>query len=377
MNEITLFSDNFAGSSRLGLGRYAFNLALELSKIEPYYKLVAAHAYEIPKSNLDLSEVGFYRQQIGWGRRATAGLWTLLKFPPIESWLPNTKLVHSLDSDYPIPTKRSLVVTIHDIGLLTHPDFFSGGYPWIKLSALKQAARQAEAIICVSSATAFEVQNYLQQDLGTKIHVIPEGVDSVFYGEPKNNLLEDNEKFTHTDNPFFLYPGSVNPRKNLVRVLQAFEATVNELPHHLVITGKLGWDSSEVLQKIQNSPFAQRIHFIGFVSDMELAVLYRRATALIYVSLFEGFGLPIIEAMASGCPVITSNFDPMSEVAGDAAMTVNPLSVEELTKALLTIVNDQIITQGLIQKGRIRSKEFTWHKNAQMTASIYQKIIGN
>jgi glycosyltransferase involved in cell wall biosynthesis len=377
MNSITLFSDNFAGSSRLGLGRYAFNLALELSKLDTNYKLIAANAYKVQNYKLDLDGVSFPQEQIGWGRSATAGLWTLLKFPPIEIWLPKTKLVHSLDLDYPIPTKRSLVVTIHDIGLLTHPKFFSAGYPWIKLSALKQAVHQAEAIICVSGATAFEVQDYLQQDLGKRIQVIPEGVDSVFYSEKKINIPKFSEKFSATNTPFFLYPGSVNPRKNLVRVLQAFEAVVNELPHHLVITGKLGWDSSEILQKVQNSPFAQRIHFIGFVSDIELVALYKKATALIYVSLFEGFGLPIIEAMASGCPVITSNFAPMSELAGDAAITINPLSVEELTNALLTIANDKMLIQSLIQKGKIRSQEFTWRRSAEMTAKIYQQIIGS
>lgn len=370
--KIILHSDNINRTDRFGLSRYAIELIESLCSIHDNLEFQPTYAYSELNSRNDFGYI-----KVGWNRKLTSLMWTTLKNPKIESWVPEVNLVHSLDLDYPIATNKPLVVTVHDIGVLTHPQYFSKGKKILKRAALKQAAKQADMIICVSQATAFDCQNYLQQNLSHKIQVIYEGVSSAFFSPPSSSSFNNVYEKINIEAPFFLYPGSVNPRKNLVRVLEAFETVAKDIPHHLVMVGKLGWDTNEVLTKLKDSPLANRIHFLGFVSDLELIALYQHATALIYVSFFEGFGLPILEAMASGCPVITSNVSSMPEVADDAGIIVDPFSVEAISDALKLVANDQEKRDSLIERGLERAKLFSWARCAELTGEIYKSILDN
>jgi glycosyltransferase involved in cell wall biosynthesis len=365
---IALFSDTFGRPDKFGMGRYAAELAARLPTMLAPRDAIAACVHCTSNLTRENPSSPIQPQRVGWGRKATAAAWTFLNAPKLEQWLPDLELVHSLDLDYPVPTHKPLVVTVHDLGPLTHPEFFSAGRPRLKRAAIAQAIRQAAAIICVSAATATEVQNYAQQDVRDRISVVYEGVSSVF--------MTDLPSLPEGDGPFFLYPGSVNPRKNLDRVLKAFEIAAKDIPHHLVLVGKLGWDATATLSLMQNSPLSRRIHFLGFISDLELAALYQKATALIYVSLYEGFGLPILEAMASGCPVITSNISSLPEVAGDAGLQVNPFSVEQIAQALILAACDRDLVRCKIEQGKQRVSQFSWQKCAEQVAQVYKTVLG-
>jgi glycosyltransferase involved in cell wall biosynthesis len=198
--------------------------------------------------------------------------------------------------------------------------------------------------------------------------VVPEGVAAIFLDDkvrsvPKGFPLPD---------PFFLCAGSFNPRKNLVRVVEVFEQLGLASSHRLVIAGTPGWDSAAVLDRVSTSPARERIHMPGRVTDEELSWLYKNATAFLYVSLLEGFGLPILEAMACGCPVITSNLSSMPEVADEAALLVNPRNEQEIAHAMARVVQDGNLRKSLSARGKERAQSYRWSDCAQAVAEIYR-----
>jgi len=233
------------------------------------------------------------------------------------------------------------------------------------------------------------VEDYTKSGFGDRLSIIPEGVSEEFFragnrracGTPSAKTVLPHHSIPpllhHSlppDVPYFLWAGSLNPRKNLPRVVEAFEKITEAIPHHLVLSGGLGWDSHEALRRIQNSPAHRRIHLLGHVGDDELRSLYQGATAFVYVSLMEGFGLPILEAMACGCPVITSNLSSMPEVAGDAAFLVDPLDTDDIGAAMHCLATDLTFAKHLSNRGRARAEEFHWEACAWAVAKVYRQV---
>ena len=370
---VAYLSDAFAARERFGLARYAWSLydalVQEAADIRLTPVALAVGATGTPRDRLH-DVYGLYR--VPGGRKVMAGLWATLGYPRLERFVPAATLVHSVELGYPVATKRPWVVTHHDIGPLTHPEFFSTSRPWLKEKALREAARRAAKLLAVSEATADAVEGYLGRSLGDRLQVIGEGVDEVFFqteAPAAVPLLEDLD-----DTPFYLWTGSLNPRKNLGRVLDAFEKVALEVPHHLVLVGGLGWDTEPFMERLRASPVADRVHRPGYVTDAQLRTLYRRAAAFVYVSLLEGFGLPILEAMACGCPVITSNTSSMPEVAGDAALLVDPLSADAIAGALLEVAQSSALEHRLVTAGCRRAAAFQWADVAQAVSTIYREV---
>jgi glycosyltransferase involved in cell wall biosynthesis len=174
-----------------------------------------------------------------------------------------------------------------------------------------------------------------------------------------------------------LYLGRIQPRKNLDRLIDAFSETAArhpELPHHLVLAGDRGWMDQPIREKARRSPAADRIHFTGFIDEEDLAALISAADALALVSLWEGFGLPIIEAMACGTAVITSDCSSLPEVAGDAALIVNPEDTGAISAALDRLLRDQSRRHELEEKGFERARAFTWEKTAQRVMDAVKRL---
>jgi glycosyltransferase involved in cell wall biosynthesis len=136
------------------------------------------------------------------------------------------------------------------------------------------------------------------------------------------------------------------------------------------------WDADEFFIKLKSSPFADRIHLPGYLNDDQVHALYHRAHAYIFPSLFEGFGLPLLEAMAGGCPIVTSNISSMPEIAGDAALLIDPTNLEEMTEAIHAVCTDESLTEKLRMNGAMRIKQFSWEKCAEETKNVYSQILG-
>src|SRR5882672_91323 len=323
--KIAYHSDAFAGRTGYGLARYSRELWHAIREQDRSVRLCPFALRGVPHDDVSDGQKhwnGAVRPGID-GRLCIA-LWALLQAPRVEHWVGDADLVHSVELDYPVATRRPWIVTVHDLGPLTHPQYFAKARPWLTRRALRQAVDRASFIVAVSGATAAAVEEVAGMSLGARLQVVPEGVGREFFERQDSACLASLEDLPAQSAPYFLWTGSLNPRKNLGTVVRAFEAVAGEIPHHLILAGGLGWDSHAALDRIAASRHRDRIHRPGFLTDAQLRALYQRAAGFVYVSLMEGFGLPILEAMASGCPVITSNVSSMPEVAGDAALLVDP-----------------------------------------------------
>ena len=241
--------------------------------------------------------------------------------------------------------------------------------------SLKQAVKRADKFICVSESTATEFEDYVGQNVSERIAVVPEGVAKHFLMTPPDLEIEAVQKLVADGVPFILSAGKISPRKNTLRTIKALARVADEIPHHLVLVG--GGDPSglDSLDPSIRSKISGRLHFLGYVPDEQLPALYSAASAYVHASLYEGFGLPLLEAMACGCPVITSNVLSLPEVAGDAALLVDATDVESISDAMLQVCTDESISSELISKGNNRIKQFSWAECAAGVVDVYNEFL--
>lgn len=225
---------------------------------------------------------------------------------------------------------------------------------------------------CKKSKSVFAVSNYTKQDIidrlnidGDKITVIHEGVASNFQVVKNEKRLENTREKYSLEDKFLFYSGSINPRKNLLRVLKAFKEIKNRIPHSLVITGIKKWKGKEFEEYI-NSNLQGRVMKLGYVDEDDLVDLYNLADLCIYPSLYEGFGLPILEAQKCGCPVLTSNATSCLEVAGDGAEIVDPYSINNIADGILKIAHNENYREELIQKGFKNVQRYSFEKTVNL-----------
>jgi len=268
---------------------------------------------------------------------------------------------------------KKQVVTIHDLAFIKFPDHRGKNISHYYLKRTKQAVKKSQKIIAVSQATKKDLINLLHVK-SEKIKVIYESVDKIFHRQkiPKTFL----KRYPYTKNDFILSVCTLEPRKNLSRLVKAYAT----LPYavqkkfKLVLVGSKGWNIDELYKNILDLNLKDKIILPGFVSDEDLAYFYNAATIFVYPSLYEGFGLPVLEAMACGLPVITSNASSLPEVAGKAAILINPYKEEQIALAIRKVINSDNLQRTLRQKGLLQAKKFSWKKAAQETVDLFTKM---
>jgi len=263
-----------------------------------------------------------------------------------------------------------LLVTVHDVNFLTMPQFLSFPQRIYAKIVFATIRHKAVHVLCVSEFSKYEFMRLVP---GTKDNVsaILNGTAPQWFEPPHN---ADNP---HTD-PFFLFVGNVKPHKNLVRLLQAFEKIADKIPHNLVIVGKKeGFIIGDNQALAYPSSLSERIVFTGYIHDDILRQYYAHATALAFPSLYEGFGLPALEAMACSCPVLTSNITALPEVCGDAALYCDPYSVEDIGQQLLRLATDTGLRNDLIARGRQHAAALTFEDCADKTVNVIQNLLQN
>jgi glycosyltransferase involved in cell wall biosynthesis len=269
------------------------------------------------------------------------------------------ELFHGLNQRLPTIRPRRTVTTFHDLFVLTG-DYSTPEFRQRFADQARRAAAESDRIITVSEFTATQVEQLLGVER-SRLRVVHHGVRI-----PPGGTAKLREKI-------ILHVGAIQARKNIARLVRAFETVPQDW--RLVLAGSAGFGADAILHDIEASPARDRIPVLGYVTAEALADWYARSTILAFPSLDEGFGIPIIEAMAAGLPVLTSNRSAMAEVAGDAAVLVNPESAEELAEALQGMIADEQLRERLKQKGLARACKYTWPRAVENTWKVYGELI--
>ena len=275
-------------------------------------------------------------------------------------------------------TRRSmpvLIMTVHDLGYLHFPE----AHPWRQRTYLnlttRWAAARAERLICDSEATRQDLMRFYRAD-PDRLHTVHLGWNQLPNAGPACNSQPVLAKFK-LRRPFALFVGTLQPRKNLERLIHAYgRLHAREDPGwDLVLAGRIGWLAEPILAAARSSPAAEAIRTLGYVEEEDVAVLRQQARFFCYPSLHEGFGLPILEAQSQGVPVLTSSRSSLPEVAGDAALLVDPEDVDEIAQAMLRLSRDEELRAELVAKGHENVKRFSWEKAARETLAVLKRAM--
>ena len=269
--------------------------------------------------------------------------------------------------------RAKVVLTMHDLSFLREPAWYRWNRATYYRYAAQQSVRHADRLIADSYATATDLSSLLKVPQ-ERVDIIPLGV-----GEPFKPTTAEQQATTrqlyNLPEQFFLYVGTIEPRKNIVRLIEAWSKIAAGLPYDLVIAGREGWKCRPVKDATKISPHAGRIHFPGFIRPEDLPALLGSARVFVWPSLWEGFGLPPLEAMACGTPVVSSSRSSIPEALGDAALLVDPLNVEQLAAAMRDAAADENLRKRLVAGGLARAATFTWRRTAQLTLAAYRRAL--
>jgi glycosyltransferase involved in cell wall biosynthesis len=279
----------------------------------------------------------------------------------------------------PVAGSFPTVTTVHDVMPIRFAPLYRPWYRWYGAAVMPRFARRARAVIAVSRAAKEEIVEWLGVP-PERIVVIPHGVDRTFApidaDDPEAAAVRQRY---HLPRDFILAVGSVEPRKNLSRLLEAVRllrdrAGTREVA--LVHAGPEGWRPEEIPAAVSRLGLYGVVLLLGYVPVRDLRVLFGLARAFVYPSLWEGFGLPVLEAMSCGCPVVASGVASIPEVAGDAALLVDPHSVEDIARGIAAVWDGGPSREGLVRRGLERVREFTWERAARATLSVYEAALG-
>ncbi len=264
------------------------------------------------------------------------------------------------------------VITVHDLSFLRYPQFFRRGNRLYLSWMTGIACRRAAAIIAVSQFTARETATLLRVPAG-RIHTVYHGVDPLFHPLPAADVARFRQAQGLPDR-FILHVGTLEPRKNLRRLIQAV-ARLPDTDVHLCLVGGRGWLYEELFAEVERLGLEQRVHFPGYVAAERLPFWYCAATVFAYVSQYEGFGLPVLEAQACGAPTLTTNETALPEAAGAGALLVPPADVEAIAAGLHRLLADNALREQVRAQGLTHAAAFTWERTARETATLYREVL--
>jgi len=286
------------------------------------------------------------------------------------------ELFHGTNYNVPLWEGCPTVLTIHDLSLFLYPETHEKHRVSVGLRRIPTMGCAATKIITPSQAVRREVVEHLNVS-PEKVIAIPEAARREFRPMPAEETRDARKRFGIEDD-FLLYVGTLEPRKNLMLLVRAFEevlCTTNLRPQ-LVIVGKKGWLVDELFAYVERAELGDRLLFTNYVTDEELRALYSSCRMCIYPSLYEGFGLPPLEAMACGAPVITTRIPSIMETVGDAARLVESTDVDALARNIIDLLADAEARATLSAAGLARAAQFSWEKTARMTLEVYREMLG-
>ncbi len=304
-------------------------------------------------------------------------LWHRAGVPlPVETWAGRCDLFHATDFVLP-PTRAPGILTVHDLSFLRFPECAHPNLRRYLMQVVPRSLRRAARVLADSQAAREDLIALLGVP-AEKVAVVYGGVEERFSPAPEPALDAELVQRYGLNAPYILSLGTLEPRKNYVRLMRAYERAWEEAGGdfpELVIAGGKGWLYEEIFATHRSLRVREHVHLLGFVEDRLLPALYRRAWLFVYPSLYEGFGLPPLEAMACGCPVACSNASSLPEVAGEAAVMFDPLDEEALVEAMQKGVGDSALRERLRAAGLARAAKFTWQRSAEALVREYAQVM--
>jgi len=268
------------------------------------------------------------------------------------------------------------VMNIYDLTFIKYPNYVNS-IVRTYTQRVKQSLKWTDLVLTISESSKQDIVNYLNVE-PERIYVTPlaSRYDSTYLNE-KVNAQRINPVNYDFYKPYILFVSTIEPRKNITTLISAFNQLKQKykIEHQLVLIGQKGWRYQPIFSEIERSPWKDQIHHLNYLSDEMVALFYSRADVFAYPSHYEGFGLPVLEAMTLGAPVVTSNTSSLPEVAGDAALLVDPKDSTNLAEAILRVISDSQLRHELIQKGKERAKLYSWEKTAKATLQAYRSLI--
>ena len=360
-----------------GIGRYVREMVHALADVDQtnQYSLFYASKYKAARGILDLPD-NFHIRHLPVNDIWLARIWQRIRLPvPVEFITGAVDIYHSPDFTLP-PTLQGVptLLTVHDLSFLRDPESASPGLRGYLEIAVKRSVRLATHVLADSQSTKDDLIE-LYSTPENKITVLYPGVSSDFRPiiDPAK-LRQVRKRYKLGTEPFVLSVGTLQPRKNHLTLIKAFEIALGDSEYNLVLAGGKGWSYEEVYDLVESRGLQNRVLFPGFVAEDDLSALYSSAHIMTFPSLYEGFGLPVLEAMACGLPVIASSVSSLPEVTGNAALLVDPSNVEDMADAMLKLVENVDLRKSLSNKGFKRVEQFSWYTSAKTLLGVYRDL---
>ncbi len=356
-----------------GIGTYIRNLVPAMAARDPALRISLFHARFASPEAPERWMREHWVEELPATIRSLYPRWDLLARPALPATLRATEILHATNHAAvpPAGDGQRLVVTVHDLAFEHFPGMFPRAWRALYRAGLRAAVKRADAIVTPSRSTAEDVLSRTNVD-PAKLHVVP------LASSAPEGTLDADEVLARLKvrTPYILFVGTLEPRKNLVRLVRAYRRVAADgFPHALVLAGPLGWHHESLMRELTLRGPGE-IVMTGPLSGRERDAVYRAAQVFVYPSLYEGFGLPVLEAMARGVPTVASTTSSLPEVAGDAAVGVHPRSVREIARGIESVLSDVGLAERLAARGRAQAERFSWDETARLTLDVYEHVLG-
>ncbi|MGE3270865.1 MAG: glycosyltransferase family 4 protein [Chloroflexota bacterium] len=368
-----------AVNQNAGIGRFVRSLVQSVVKQDTTDSFLLMHATPNPgRVPTYPPGANVTRRVLRVNERWMNILWHRLQVPLPADWLTGpVDLFHSPDFVLPPVRAARSILTVHDLAFLLYPECADASLRAYLERTVPRSVQRADYVVADSENTRNDVVCLLGVP-PERVTVVPGGVDPSFKPVTDPARLAQFRQSIGLDEttPYILFVGVIEPRKNLVGLIEAFNVLKGRrpLPHKLVVVGRRGWLSESTMERAERSPYSSDIIFPGFIPDEELATLYSAAETFAFPSHYEGFGLPVLEAMACGVPVVASRASSLPEVVGDAGMQVDPDDTERLASALELLALNPEMRSDFSARGLERAATFSWDAAAQVMLDVYRRV---
>lgn len=368
--------------NRVGIGEYAFELLRQFSSLELKVPSSAkapvdrqSSKFVIYLKNNPLDDMP--KENSVWKYRVIkpGKLWTQWRLPlDLYMHKPRPDVFFSPSHYAPRFSPILSVISVMDLSFLYYPDLFNKKDLLQLRSWTEYSVRKAKKVITISNSSKNDIIKEYKITPG-KVAVTLPGIKDFTSLQAQVYAMNQLKIKYGLGEKYILFVGTLQPRKNIVRLIEAF-SKLSEKDLKLVIVGKKGWLYEEILEKPRQLGIEKRVRFLDKIGNDELPILYKHAVCMVLPSLYEGFGLPVLEAMKHGCPVIASNVSSLPEAGGDACLYVDPENIDDIAAKITTIINDEKLRKELIGKGQKQVAKFNWERTAQETLNVLEEIGG-